>query len=92
MNEEQTKMEKVRDFLTGNFIVISNPTASFLKERHEKKVKEYETLSGRLDQAKQMIAQLESQRCACEGAIRECIEQLVDVLSWPDPKSKEIEE
>lgn len=81
-DQEQAKLELVKDFLTGR-TALDDPTALYLRERYAKKTSEYETILKRLDQAKQMVTQMEAQKLTWEGALQECIDQLLEVISKP---------
>lgn len=83
MNDEKMKM--VEDFLAGS-LDCDNPTAHFLKGRVNKKHEELKSVQERLAQAREMVKKLESEGIGLAGAIRECVEQLSEVLSPPETK------
>lgn len=85
MHDAQMKI--VEDFLQGN-LESQDPAALFLKKRHATRMEELKAVKERHAQVVNMVAGLEKQGVAIEGALQECVAQLAEVLSVPDPKDQ----
>lgn len=80
-------MKMVEDFLSGT-ATCDNVVAQFLKTRHTKKMEELKAVRERLSQAQEMVRKLESETYILVGAVRECVDQLSEVLSGRESETE----
>lgn len=76
---DEEKMKILEDILLEK-IPAPSPEAAFIVSRHKKKRAELQSVVSRIDELQKNLESLKSDGIRIHGALRECVEQLSEVI------------